>query len=1020
MRFTKSIIIILSLLVSSILAQEVSMGIGSYDGTSAEITMNTPSDVGGFQFNAVGATVSAGSGGLAQDAGFVISAGGETVLGFSFTGGFIPAGSDGVLTNLSGSFPDDLCLSLGTGAVSDTAGQALDVTFGESDCDFVDECTDIDADGICDDVDDCVGEYDECGVCNGDGIADGACDCDGNILDDCGVCGGDNSSCSEPIEDLTLSIGSFSDSSMEILMETPSDVGGFQFDVVGASLTGGSGGLAQDAGFTVSTGGETVLGFSFTGGSIPAGSSGVLTNLSGTFPDSSCLDLGTGAFSDTVGQSLDVIILSQCEEPCDDADADGICDDVDDCVGEYDECGVCNGDGIADGACDCDGNVEDCAGECGGDAVEDCAGECDGDAIVDECGVCAGDDSSCSGCTDESANNYDPDATIDDGSCNNDYYYLETEPTGVTQAVIFVAGLNLEDGDEIGIFDSNALLSNQDCTDEYGELLVGRGTWASEQLETVAISSVDFCNFDEGYQLPGFVEGNPIVLRVWDVSEGVEYDTIFDISSGSYNFEETSFVVISDITFATYGCTDSQACNFDLDANVDDGSCEYADENFDCDGNCIVDIDCFGECGGDAITDECGECVNPGESDCVTEVSNLFDLQTGWNWISFNVKQDDMSIANVFNQIDNPDNYNFIKSQTDGTSTYYEGFGWFGSLSDIKNETMYQLKMNDQSALEFVGTPVIASELPIVLQTGWNWIGYLPQGAIDISSALSNIGNPDNYNFIKSQTDGTSTYYEGFGWFGSLADLAPTKGYQLKMNDSDVLLYPDVEVDAVAISEMVDEPMDSFKRDALDLFELEFNPYLYEFNGSITFSVDNIETNSNDILAAFVGDELRGLASRLYFPYGDKYIYIMQVYSNESHGEELTFKLYDSTNNEVYNYQESLIFENDMIIGDGFETFSLINTEIDSVIPVSSSLSSAYPNPFNPTTTLDYDLAFDGNVSIAVYDISGQLVEVLVDEYRYAGDYSVTWDAQNYSSGVYFVGMESNGEYFTQKLMLVK
>ena len=41
----------------------------------------------------------------------------------------------------------------------------------------------------------------------------------------------------------------------------------------------------------------------------------------------------------------------ECEDgPCDDADADGICDDIDDCVGEYDECGVCNGDGIADDA----------------------------------------------------------------------------------------------------------------------------------------------------------------------------------------------------------------------------------------------------------------------------------------------------------------------------------------------------------------------------------------------------------------------------------------------------------------------------------------------------------------------------------------------------------------------------------------------------------------------------------------------------------------------------------------------
>jgi len=68
---------------------------------------------------------------------------------------------------------------------------------------------------------------------------------------------------------------------------------------------------------------------------------------------------------------VDCLTVTYTEPACDDVDADGICDDVDDCVGAYDECGVCNGDGIADGACDCAGNVEDCAGECGGTA-ENC------------------------------------------------------------------------------------------------------------------------------------------------------------------------------------------------------------------------------------------------------------------------------------------------------------------------------------------------------------------------------------------------------------------------------------------------------------------------------------------------------------------------------------------------------------------------------------------------------------------------------------------------------------------------
>ena len=100
-----------------------------------------------------------------------------------------------------------------------------------------------------------------------------------------------------------------------------------------------------------------------------------------------------------------------------DADNDGICDDVDDCVGEYDceeicngdavidECGECGGDGIDEGDCDCDGNVLDDCGVCGGEGEDededgicddvddcvgeyDCTGECNGDAIEDCGGGC--------------------------------------------------------------------------------------------------------------------------------------------------------------------------------------------------------------------------------------------------------------------------------------------------------------------------------------------------------------------------------------------------------------------------------------------------------------------------------------------------------------------------------------------------------------------------------------------------------------------------------------------------------
>ncbi|SVB93830.1 uncharacterized protein METZ01_LOCUS246684, partial [marine metagenome] len=64
------------------------------------------------------------------------------------------------------------------------------------------------------------------------------------------------------------------------------------------------------------------------------------------------------------------------------------------------------------------------------------------------------------------------------------------------------------------------------------------------------------------------------------------------------------------------GCTDAYACNYDVDAIEDDGSCTYAENNYDCDGNCIAEIDCAGVCGGSADEDICGECNGDGPEEC--------------------------------------------------------------------------------------------------------------------------------------------------------------------------------------------------------------------------------------------------------------------------------------------------------------------------------------------------------------------------------------------------------------------
>ena len=99
----------------------------------------------------------------------------------------------------------------------------------------------------------------------------------------------------------------------------------------------------------------------------------------------------------------------------------------------------------------------------------------------------------------------------------------------------------------------------------------------------------------------------------------------------------------------------------------------------------------------------------------------------------------------------------------------------------------------------------------------------------------------------------------------------------------------------------------------------------------------------------------------------------------------------------------------------------MVKTDIINIIePTSYSLSQAYPNPFNPITRIDFSIPTDSNVSIKVYDILGKQVASLADEYYGSGYHTLIWNANEYSSGIYFVKMIAENFIATQKLMLVK
>ena len=488
-------------------------------------------DVAGFQFEVSGLTLSGASGGAAADAEFEVSTGtANIVLGFSFAGASIPSGS-GILTTLSYS--------------------------------------DITSDQAC-----IVGTVASLPISEGGGA----------YISDGGSC----ISTSVPLT-AGLSLGAFDSSgSLEILYDfSGGSVAGFQFDVSGLALTGGSGGAAGDAGLTVSAGGATVLGFSMTNAEIAAGS-GVLTVLSFSSITDGTTELSLGNFGAVTDASGNQFAITT---------SGSIAHDVD-CAGDYygsaveDECGACNGGGIADGACDCDGNVADCAGECGGSAVEDECGVCDGSGAADgfDCAgncivsaTCGNANLSFGAVTDQSAEILYS-SNVDVGGFQ--FTVDGVELTGISSALsdTYLAGST---GIVLGFSMSGEFLPAGD-----GVLAIlsfaPTNDGSSLSVSGVTVSSTDTIAITLASSGPGST-----------ATDGCYETDCADVCYGDGAEDECG--VCNGDGIADGACD----CNGNVDLGCGCGEDGPLD-NFDCDGNCIVDVDCNDECGGSAALDECG------------------------------------------------------------------------------------------------------------------------------------------------------------------------------------------------------------------------------------------------------------------------------------------------------------------------------------------------------------------------------------------------------------------------------
>jgi hypothetical protein len=115
--------------------------------------------------------------------------------------------------------------------------------------------------------------------------------------------------------------------------------------------------------------------------------------------------------------------------------------------------------------------------------------------------------------------------------------------------------------------------------------------------------------------------------------------------------------------------------------------------------------------------------------------------------------------------------------------------------------------------------------------------------------------------------------------------------------------------------------------------------------------------------------------------------------------------------NEIGSGDESVVFS--------FKT-SVTDVEATQILPFEFSLSQNYPNPFNPSTNIQYAISSRQFVTIKVYDILGNEITTLVNDYRDAGIYNVQFTMHNLASGIYFYTLQAGDFVESKKMILLK
>ena len=382
-----------------------------------------------------------------------------------------------------------------------------------------------------------------------------------------------------------------------------------------------------------------------------------------------------------------------------------------------------------------------------------------------------------------------------------------------------------------------------------------------------------------------------------------------------------------------------------------------------------------------------------------TPVTQTISFTSGWNWWSTYIEQEGIEgLGMLQDGLDG--NGISIRSQADGYIVYYAGYGWYGSLSGINNESSYKIKTDAPCSVAMTGMGAVPSQHPITLSHGWTWMGYVPSTAMDVNEALSGM-NAIQGDMLKSQ-QGYADYYPNYGWYGSLNTIEPGMGlmYYSSSNQPKTLVYPE---GGRGVEQKANHTADN------NHWVPDMHAYPHNMTVTAIIELDGEELRAENYeLAAFAADECRGSVRLMYVEPIDRWMAFLTITGEDA--ANLNFSLYDmETGMEYSGSEETLNYETDAMVGTMGEPY-IVRFRSAASEDENFSYVSIFPNPANDIL----NIRGEGIHSVTVFNMTGQSV----DKVEADAVETLILDVNDYVAGVYLLLVQS--KYASLRKLFVK